>query len=58
MNTLSQRTKKYLEHVLGHPENYRYLLGVSGGPDSMAMGSAEAPTAWPWAKYFRSWVSI
>ncbi len=38
MNTLTQRTKKYLEHVLGHPENYRYLLGVSGGPDSMAMG--------------------
>ena len=38
MNTLSQRTKKYLEHVFWHPENYRYLLGVSGGPDSMAMG--------------------
>jgi tRNA(Ile)-lysidine synthase len=37
MNTLTQRTKKFLEVIIGHPENYRYLLGVSGGPDSMAM---------------------
>ncbi len=38
MNSLVEKTKKFLKDIVEHPENYRYLLGVSGGPDSMAMG--------------------